>query len=26
VAAYEHLWAGILGYRLPNTESSRTDS
>jgi len=24
VAAYEHLWAGILGFRLPNTETSRT--
>jgi len=24
VAAYEHLWAGILGFRLPSTEASRT--
>jgi glycosyltransferase involved in cell wall biosynthesis len=25
VAAYEHLWAGILGFRLPNSKASRTD-
>jgi starch synthase (maltosyl-transferring) len=26
VAAYERLWAGILGLRLPNREASRTGS
>ncbi len=25
VAAYEHLWAGVLGYRLANTAASRND-
>ena len=26
VAAYEHLWAGILGFQLPGTDASPNDS